>query len=114
MSASWYEYRNIMFMVEDSHGDLTEIIVKCLLVMKINTLKHLNKDTFEQRQLSLNRRLSFIGRFFIYSRITTSNHHCGTENVSAVLCSSGSTVQHQAVGMRAIQTITELRKNPLY
>ena len=33
-----------------------------------------------------------------------SNDHYRTENLSAVLCFSGSTIQHQAVGMHAIAT----------
>ena len=60
------------------------------------------RDTFIQRVLSLIRRLSCIGRFFIKRSIMTSNHHCRRENISSVLCSSGSTIQHQDVGMRAI------------
>ena len=43
----------------------------------------------------------------------SSNHHSRTENLSAVLCSSGSTIQHEAVGMHTLQTITALKKNPL-
>ena len=59
------------------------------------------RDTFVGRVFSLIRRLSCIGRFFIKSRMT-SNHHCRTENISSVPCSSGSTIQHQDVGMHAI------------
>ena len=35
------------------------------------------------------------------------------KKLSAVLCSSGSTIQHQAVGIRAIQIIIALKKIPI-
>ena len=45
-----------------------------------------------------------------YNTLMMSNDHYRTENLSAVFCFSGSTIQHQAVGMSAIQKIAALKK----
>ena len=91
-------------------GSCTVRLLKLIFDMHVQW-NLLIRDTLIQRALSLIQRLSFIGRFFRKSRIMTSNHHCRTENLSAVLCSSGSTIQHQAVGMHPIQTIPTLKKS---
>ena len=69
------------------------------------------RDTFVQRVLSLIRRFSLIGKLFRKSRIMTKLP-LNIRDLSAVLCFSGSTIQHEAFGMRAIQ-ITAPKKTPL-
>ena len=70
----------------------------------INTVEPLKKGHLRTEGIVPYSEVVPIGRLFRKSRIMMPNHNLRTENLSAVLCSSGSTIQHPAVGMRAIKS----------